>query len=167
MTKQNIKTPVVFYVGIALLCLFMFSLYLSGGMYARYATTASGSDGARVAKFDVALDGTMSSWSGTTALTDMYPGGPTNKIAFKVTNNSEVAVELQLYAANMTGNLPLNVPCYGTADANNPAFTAQLAPGETKDDIVYDIVWNNLEIDPMYAGKTDIIQFRVQIVQVD
>ncbi len=53
MAKSNQKTPVVFRLGIILLCCMLFSTYLMGNLYARYTTTASGSDSARVAKFKV------------------------------------------------------------------------------------------------------------------
>lgn len=53
MKKLNSRTPVVFHVGLVLLCMVLFSTYLTGGLYARYTTSASGEDGARVAKFQI------------------------------------------------------------------------------------------------------------------
>lgn len=170
MTKLNMKTPVVFYVGLVLLCLFMFSLYLSGGMYARYATTDSGGDGARVAKFDVTVTGDMTSWHSTQALGEMYPGAGAYRVEFDITNNSEVAVALQIYIVNMTGNLPLNIPYYGTDQANTPVYSSSLAPGAEAQELGFDIKWDDEadnNTDPAYSGKTDVIQFRVQAVQVD
>ena len=51
MTKSNSKTPLVFRIGLALLCAMILSTHLMGNLYARYSTTAVGSDRARVAKF--------------------------------------------------------------------------------------------------------------------
>ena len=92
MTKLNMKTPVVFYVGLVLLCMFMFSLYLSGGMYARYATTDSGGDGARVAKFDVASKG-ENGIALNINLDFFDPAKQHDSIEFEVMSSSEVAVE--------------------------------------------------------------------------
>lgn len=44
-------------VALILLCLVMISIHLMSGMYARYTTNGTGSDDARVAKFDVDITG--------------------------------------------------------------------------------------------------------------
>ena len=161
MTQSNTKTPVVFCVGIALLCLFMFSLYLSGGMYARYATTASGSDGARVAKFDIEYTSTtITDWSQTVALDEMYPGSA-ETIEFSVTNKSEVAVCLQVVLTNQTGNLPI---------AQTPQiFNSSVIPPntDTPTTVNYTISWPAELSDPAAAGKTDVFRLDVSVVQVD
>lgn len=51
MTKSNHKTPWVFRLGVSLLCALLLTTYWMGNLYARYSTTASGGDSARVAKF--------------------------------------------------------------------------------------------------------------------
>ena len=159
MTKSNTKTPVVFYVGLVLLCLFMFSLYLSGGMYARYATTASGSDGARVAKFDVTLTEVGKNWSQQVSLGELSPGGST-EIKFEVTNSSEVQVQFKVTMTNQTGNLPLQLK-----NGSN-VFIQPVGMGETKP-IAFEIVWPDTENSPTYAGKTDLLRFDFEVVQID
>lgn len=52
MQKSNTRTPWVFYVGVVVLCCFLISTHFTGGLYARYSTTAYGEDSARVAKFN-------------------------------------------------------------------------------------------------------------------
>ena len=49
--KDKVKMNIPMCAACVLLCLTMFSIYLMSGLYARYVTTASGGDGARVAKF--------------------------------------------------------------------------------------------------------------------
>lgn len=53
MKKSNTskKHPVPFYIAMITLCLLLFSTYLSGGIFARYTTSGSASDSARVAMF--------------------------------------------------------------------------------------------------------------------
>ncbi len=53
MKKSNKRAPLVFYFGVFVLCMTLFSSHMTGGLYARYTSSASGSDEARVAKFDV------------------------------------------------------------------------------------------------------------------
>ena len=159
MTKSNTKTPVVFYVGLVLLCLFMFSLYLSGGMYARYATAASGSDGARVAKFDVTLTDVDKNWSQQVSLGELSPGEST-EIQFNVKNNSEVQVQFKVTMTNQTGNLPLKL----SNGAN--VFIQPVGMGKTEA-ITFKIVWPDTENSPTYAGKTDLLRFDFEVVQID
>lgn len=55
MKKSNKRAPLVFYFGVFVLCMTLFSSHMTGGLYARYTSSASGSDEARVAKFDVSV----------------------------------------------------------------------------------------------------------------
>lgn len=68
-----------------LFCMVMFSTYLMGGLYARYVTRGSGSDSARVAKFDV-----VGSGSGEIALRAESTENGVYTVIVK--NNSEVDV---------------------------------------------------------------------------
>ena len=54
LNKAN--TPLVFRIGVILLCAVFYSVHLMGGLYARYSTTMMGSDAARVAKIDCAVN---------------------------------------------------------------------------------------------------------------
>ena len=53
MKQLHKKTPLVFRIAAILLCLVVASSCMMGGLFARYATTVSGSDSARAAKFSV------------------------------------------------------------------------------------------------------------------
>lgn len=91
MKKLNSRTPVVFHVGLVLLCMVLFSTYLTGGLYARYVTTSSGSDSARVAKFDVVNKIQTATQSIT--LHFYKPEQVSDTIDFQVNSTSEVAVK--------------------------------------------------------------------------
>lgn len=49
MKQQNSKTPLVFRLGLILLCAMLCSCYLIGGLFARYTTSVTASSTARVA----------------------------------------------------------------------------------------------------------------------
>ena len=91
MRQQNIKIPPVFHVGVILLCAMLITSYMMGGLYARYTTSASGGDSARVARFAFSDDFTTQYQTFTTAASAMYPGS-TITLTVRVTNNSEVAL---------------------------------------------------------------------------
>ena len=69
-----------------LLCLTMFSIYVASNLFARYQTTASAEDDARVAKFDVDVTGQTQN--------PVFAYGTTtgNACTITVENRSEVAV---------------------------------------------------------------------------
>ena len=80
----------MFYVGCALLCLALFSANLTSGLYARYTTTASGSDSARVARFDVS--NTVQSEDAQINLHFYDASLLSDEVTFTVESSSEVAV---------------------------------------------------------------------------
>lgn len=91
MNKLNKRTPVVFHVGLVLLCMVLFSTYLTGGLYARYTSAGSSSDDARVAKFDIKNQI-------TTHLVDLElhffdSAKSSTSLPFSVTSGSEVSVK--------------------------------------------------------------------------
>lgn len=71
-----------------LLCLTMFSIYVASNLFARYQTTASAEDDARVAKFDVDVTGQTQN----PVLAYAYGTVMGNACTITVVNQSEVAV---------------------------------------------------------------------------
>ena len=57
--ERNGKVNILMCIVAALLCATLFSMYLVGGLYARYTTSISGSDSARVAAFSITQEGTV------------------------------------------------------------------------------------------------------------
>lgn len=77
-------------IALILLCLVMISVHMMSGMYAKYTTSGTGSDDARVAKFDVVVTGVPADsivvYSETAG--DVY--------SIRVENRSEVAVSYDI-----------------------------------------------------------------------
>ena len=98
--KYKINIPLLL-AGI-LFCLTLISSSLTSNLIAKYSTTASGSDGARVAKFDV----------GTTTNSqpdkiELVPGDSDSSGTYKFTikNNSEVVVKNSVIVENVPENV--------------------------------------------------------------
>lgn len=91
MKKTTKKTPFVFYAGMVLLCLVLFSAHLTSGLYARYTSTATSGDSARVARFDVA-SAKKTDVDFNINLDFFDPQKQTDYIEFVVSSSSEVAV---------------------------------------------------------------------------
>jgi hypothetical protein len=92
MQKATKKTPFVFYAGMVLLCLVLFSAHLTSGLYARYTSTATSSDSARVARFDVASAKNTEKVDFKIDLDFFDPQKQSDYIEFDVFSSSEVAV---------------------------------------------------------------------------
>ncbi|MBR4881427.1 MAG: hypothetical protein IKU19_05800, partial [Clostridia bacterium] len=71
-----------------LFCLTLFSMHFTGGLYARYVSRGTGSDDARVAKFDVNITGDTDELEVVLDTT-----GTDNEYSIEIENLSEVAVE--------------------------------------------------------------------------
>lgn len=92
MRKVTQKTPFVFYAGMVLLCLVLFSAHLTSGLYARYTSTSSAGDNARVAKFDVSSAKNTADVDFNINLDFFDPQLQTDYIKFVVSSSSEVTV---------------------------------------------------------------------------
>lgn len=96
MNKQNRRssrkmTPagIVLRIIIVLLCLIVLSVYFMDGLYARYVSNGTGSDSARVAKFEVDVVGDADVAISTMVSTD-------NVYTITITNRSEVDISYEL-----------------------------------------------------------------------
>jgi hypothetical protein len=163
--KVNKKTPIVFYVGIVLLGLVIISSYFTNGLYARYAVSEFSYDDARIASFDVNIVSGVNLYSELIELGEIQPGDESS-ISFTVNNNSEVAVALNITAINLTGNLPIDVPLKGMIAADSPIFSETLDSGDTAT-FTFAITWDKNNSNPAAAGKTDILELRIAVEQVD
>lgn len=93
-------TPVLLRVAFVLLCLLMVSMYLMGGLLAKYTANGSGDDSARVAKFDV--DVTFSDGNGTISdITADLKYGENGEYTITVVNKSEVAISYVIRIENI------------------------------------------------------------------
>ncbi len=77
-----------------LLCFVTASACMMSGLLAKYSTTGSGSDEARVAKFEVVATGVSPN---TISVTCTNYDGNTGSCTFTVTNSSEVTVQYKMW----------------------------------------------------------------------
>lgn len=83
----NRKVNIPMCAAFILFVLTLISMHLTSGLFARYTATSTGSDGARVAKFEVLASG------GDDVTMDCTMGTNPGEYTITVTNNSEVAVK--------------------------------------------------------------------------
>lgn len=118
-----------------LLCFVTASACMMSGLLAKYSTTGSGSDEARVAKFDVVVSGMPSD---TIQVICNNYDGDTGVYTFTVTNNSEVAVEYDVKLTYTPDVNYITAKIDGTAvgwlDTSTQGFpnVGVLAPGADK-----------------------------------
>ena len=153
MRKTSERPPVVFQVGIALLCLLMVSFHLMGGLYARYGTSASSSASAIVAKFEFSDNFAAQ----TQSLAVSLAPGESETLSLQVENNGECTISYRVIVENLTSNLPI-------ADAEYDVAT--LKPDESASDNIL-IEWPAEKSSAAYMGKMDLIRITVIAAQVD
>ncbi len=157
-------------IAAVLLCLALFSTYLVTGLFARYTTSAQGSDHARVAKFSIQGSGELLQ----SIEASLFPG-ESKAVTLVIENNSEVAVEYTVAVTNVTNNLPLSFRMVKEESspilvANGTTFTAQQIPGDHIDKYTLYIDWeaeNDENRDPDWMGKVDYITVTVTAAQID
>ena len=146
---------IVLRTAVVLLVLVCLSTAMVTGRYARYFSSASSEDSARVAKFDVTASSTA-----TQLVSIPIQPGETVKKFFTVENKSEVALELHFQVSNKYNNLPLTF---------QNLVSAVIAPGG-EENIPLEITWaaeTDADKDDDYIGKVDLLEISVQAVQVD
>ncbi len=174
---RNAKVNIFMCMAALLLCATLFSMHLTGGLYARYTAGTGGSDGARVAEFSITQEGTIFQH----IVADVIPG-ETESVKLIIKNDSEVAMEYTLKVTNVTGNIaPLKFKLK-PADANTPAVTTESydngisinsavrIPGNHTENYKLNIVWDkneNEEKDLALIGMVDYITVSVTATQID
>lgn len=168
--RRSGKVNIPLCLAAVLLCLVLFTTHMTSGLYARYTSTASGSDGARVAKFEITDD--LSSF--TTALSfETSPSEdkekPCQKVSIEVSNGSEVAVAYTVTIANTTQNVPYKFAINGAAPPtlHSATGTAVLAP-EANTTVTIDIYWDDTAGTAVTCmGMVDKITIDVEAAQID
>jgi len=176
--KRQTKVNVLLCTVAVLLCATLYSTHLVGGLYARYTTSGSSNDSARVAAFNIEQEGTIFQ----TVQADIKPGDTAaQNVDLTINNKSEVAVECKIAIESVTGNLP-SVELKLVPEANTPVVTsesdgsgasistAQIAAGETAK-YNLKITWTpneeNPEDDLAYMGMVDYVTIAVTATQID
>lgn len=144
-------------IACVLLCLTIISVHLTSGMMARYSTTVSGSDSARVAKFDVSYILKEKDETAENLYLLCEPGMTINyEIVLK--NDSEVTVDCTVTVKKLSDNTPITFSLGQS--------TVQLAPGASQT-FNLTITWDRDMNDASYAFELDAIRVIVDAVQVD
>lgn len=160
MKKLNKKTPIVFYVGMMLLCLVMLSFNLTSGLYARYTSKGSASDSSRVASFvfDVSASGTEKFLD----ISEITKPGDSKDYTFIVSNGTEdncCEVE-QRYTVDImiNGSMPLTYTlAKNDEEGVSVSATDVLAAGTVDfDTYTLTIEWPSAQNDVKYANGTAV-----------
>lgn len=157
MSKSNKRPPIVFIIGILLVCLTLASMCMNPGLYARYASSADASATARVAKFEIDTD--LQSQASTLDLTDIKPGF-SQVITLKVQNKSEVSVTYRFSVKSME-NLPLE---FEFSDNGAGQLTLDGAQEATHTLTVF---WPEDEDHASYASEIDLVTVVLTCTQID
>lgn len=189
MSHSRQKERWMIYTLAVLLCMVLASFWLMCNIYARYSSQASGSDEARVAKFEVTQAGTLTQQ----IKVEVWPGFNTSDTAngtyqVSVKNNSEVAIEYVVNVKNVYKNLPLQFQMLDengnviTSKSTDPSAlnydlskSAEIPANDTTEHTYQlKVSWPTTGADvnanpqnPDYAGKVDVIEITLKAVQKD
>ena len=161
MAEKRMTHGVVLRLAAVLLILVLLSTCLVAGRYARYTSTVTASDSARVARFEVNETSTL--------LTESVPISivPEETIytEIKVENASEVSVRYAINANNPYHNLPLHFQIKVGDDLHDLPFEEEIKYGQ---ETTYVLVttWTG-GTDISYSGKVDLIEIYLSAAQID
>ena len=130
MNKLNKKSPILFYIGLILLAVVLISAYMVSGLYPKYTSMATGSDSARVAKFDVTNN--IDSHSADIRLNFFDADALSDSFLFTVESKSEVSLTYDVVVTLPEGTYEwLNITLDGEGDAviNKNEFTFEDVDG--------------------------------------
>ena len=181
MKKSNKRAPRIFYLGIFVLCMTLFSSHMTGGLYARYTSNASGSDSARVARFDVAIDFT----DGHEFVLSRYEAGKgVLDYVISVASQSEVAVTYDVVlifsqtppdwvVVEIDENIPTSI-ADGAGGTKIYTFTkvGSLGPTTTEQELSHHLTFTMPTLEQMnantYPDFNDLgVKIVVQATQID
>lgn len=157
--REKINIPMC--IACVLLCLTLFSCHLCSGLYARYTTVATGSDGARVARFDVSEE---EAHFDETLFMETVPG--VTRRTFSVINNSEVKVAYRVTVENTTRNIPFAFSVNGSEPVEGLcSVVCELEP-DSVNSITIDAIWSE-EGALRYVGMVDLVKLSIRAEQMD
>lgn len=173
MKKIKIKYNSFMYLVSILLCLTLLSLHFVTGLYAKYVSSDSVLENARVASFYLEAEGPLSRH----IQVDLIPGDHIQQ-TLKVVNSSDVTLHYTLTIINETENLPLEF--IFKKDGESEPYEAVhgeylvemvLEPGQQTDIYTLDISWpiiqgqHDANID--YMGMLDYLSINIYAIQID
>ena len=158
MNENRKPHAIVLRAAAVLLILVLFTTSIVSGRYARYTSSATGHDSARVAKFRVTEEGI----DGQMIKVSIAPG-QTAKHEIIVHNDSEGAIAYSVIADNKHQNLPLTI---SVSDGKTTGSSVTLDPGVTKT-VNLQIYWDETKNEDKYIGMVDTIHLVLTAAQID
>lgn len=174
MTDSRKPHVIVLRVAAVLLVLAVVSTSMVAGRFARYISTATYESGARVARFNIIDESSMS----TDVPAFVYPGSQESE-AVVVKNYSEVSVEFTLRVECVGDNLPLFLQLKARENGEETLLTETsggdnalsycgiIGPNQRQLEYVVYIRWPEEYNDPNYMGMVDVLRVSVDATQVD
>lgn len=158
--KYKINIP-LFLAGI-LFCLTLISFNLTSNLIAKYNTTATGSDSARVAKFNVST--TTSNSNQANIELSAGDSSSTGTYTFTIANNSEVVVKNSVIVKNVPANV--KVTLNGTEQTSTGSGDLTFDAGELDIGVSVDCT---LIFSALDGSTTQTTQVTIQVLteQVD
>ena len=153
MKQLNTKTPLVFRIGLFLAFALILSFHLTGGLYARYTTSASGEDGARVAIFR--FGDNLSEQS--QLLPSSFAPGESLDTQISIRNDGEVTIRYVVKIQNLTKNLPIE----------DRIIQSSVVACNTESTFSWKIEWPETANSVEYMGKVDVLRLVVTVEQID
>lgn len=164
-TKPSSGNPVM-RIAFLLLCLLIVSMYMTGGLLAKYHATGSGKDSARVANFDIKVTGTnedMNVVCGETPETGSY--------TVTVENDSEVAVRYTITVEIVPDDGAFSAGAISYTVTDGETGELPVGPDETKTHTLTFEVADWAEVTKNMTGKEGELSFSftvtVDVAQID
>lgn len=171
MKSNHSFSEIVLTCASILLCFTIVSSYLTAGMFARFVSSDTVSDSARVATFNVSETGTLVGYFAA----ELIPDVPCVR-DIVVKNNSEVAISYTITIRNESNNMDMSFR-FGTEgdmqdmnpSADGYTCTSYLGALSEGQNYKLEITWNSKgpEIDLEYMGCVDLIKVTLIATQVD
>lgn len=173
MKSKHSFSEIVLTCASILLCFTIVSSYLTAGMFARFVSSDTASDSARVATFNVDKRGALT----TSFAAEFVPGVPCYKEII-VQNKSEVAIEYTITILNKSNNMKLSFR-FGTDEndlrpmtetSEGYTYTTYFASSSKEQRYVLEITWipsDDPAYDLAYMGAVDQIAVTLMATQVD
>jgi len=156
--KNKLNIPMC--IAMIILCLTLITTHFTSDLYAKYVSTVTGDDAARVAKFSITENCTSFS---TELEIPIEPGEITKLIEVK--NDSEVAVTYELKITNVTDNIPLQFVFDNETVTGDITASGNVAAGGTGTHTIK-IIWP-FEGAENYIGKVDLVTMTLTAEQID
>lgn len=163
LIKKNISILVVILIFLVIL-----TSYLAIDINAKYITTASGYDQARVARFAIDVDITNDSTDSIINKTINYDFIPGSVINLDISIDGSVCEVATKYTISFetTANLPLTI-LFNESDVLTTPIVNTLEPfGSTLLENVQ-IKWPKTQNSYLYSGQVDLIKVLIKIEQID